>query len=128
MSIDAFRIAIIPALETHRPCKASGVLEALETLLWGLKGLGVRSPNDWCPEYTGYVTLRWYDGEGDHLSGSKSNVQIAVLPDELRISGKIGTKKASYSSGDGFSIPCLDHDAAMSILPVLIEMIDRSAK
>jgi hypothetical protein len=121
-----FRVLIVAALETHRPCYSNvETVESIDDILYRLNVEGIRAPNDWTVDYTGAVTFRWYDGPGDHLSGSTCCLMMTIFKTSFTASGSLGDgTRRSYSSSDGFKIPGLAVESAVVIVRTLLEIVD----
>lgn len=112
------------ALDTHRPCASRGSVAGLELALVALAERNVRRPNDWMPDYNGNITVRWYDGQGDHLSGSKVSLSLTVDGSSAKVSGRlsgsVGIREGASLSVDGMNI--VD---ACEMVALLMKQIDR---
>ena len=110
---------LLAAMRLHRPC--ASLAGAAERFL-GLLGT-VRPPNDFQFEYTGFLTLRWYDGPGDHLGNSKVNIRASVSQDSVSIRGCLARPRR-YNDNDQTQVLGLPFAEAANLLKVFVAQVD----
>jgi len=87
---------------------------------------GLRAPDEWVMEWTGYPNFRWHDGEDGTYSGSKREITATVVEASIAIRGHLSLDRFS-GRNDRTNIEHLTCDEAASMLRMLVGMIDRPA-
>lgn len=117
-----------------RPCietmKAAALLhnpvahlsDRIGDVLGAIAAMEIRRPNDWQFSYTGSCELRWYDGDGESLSGSTRNIGLTISDNSASFRGRLNKDK--YAGEGGFTIGDMPHVDAVTILKVFVDMID----
>jgi hypothetical protein len=110
--------ALLGAMKLHRPC-----VHLVEAAGRFLRMLDVRTPNDFAFEYTGYLTLRWYDGTGDHLGDSRVSISATVWEGSVSIRGCLARPRR-YNDADQTQVLGLPYSEAASLLKVFVSQVD----
>lgn len=120
----AYITDMVTAFGYHRPIASTpGALDRISQLFNLLADNGIRAPNDWQPDFTGSLSLRWYDGSGDNFSGSKRSASVSITTDgKCHVRASIGDRSAGDSHGS--VLPNLNERDAVTILGIIVGIID----
>ena len=127
MDHSEFKESLDTALRAHEGCSRGHLLHDFNCFVERMEECGIRLPNDWQPQYTGALEMRWHNGPRKY-SESDGAISVTLFQSDgdgivYTIRGRMPGQKRTYER-EGMSIPQISRENALSLLTTLVQILD----